>query len=411
MKDALQPYFKKRDFAVTSEPQGGKAVFRRARVRGPEACGEPPALRLPPRARRHAQELGGAEGAEPRPRRQADGGPRRGSPDRLRRLRGRDPEGPVRRRQRDRLGQRHLGAGRRRARRLPRRQAQVPPPGQEAARRLDAGADARPRRRAPGAVAADQGARRIRAAGGRLQRRRCRAGERDLGSDHRRSAENGGEGGRQGAAARSRQDRGESARDRQGGRRGTVARRPRIRASAGAAAGGRGQGGAAAGPRAAAGDAGRRSAERHGLALRDQVRRLPHPGADRRRRRSPVHAPRQRLVGADAGAGRGHQVARRRLGLARRRDHRLRRPRRARLQRAAERVRLGAHRVDPVLRLRPALLRRPRSARGAAARAPRDCSRRCSTGRRRRSASASARTSTRAPRSCCRTPAGCGSKE
>ena len=86
----------------------------------------PPALRLPPRARRHAEELGGAEGAEPRPGRQAHGGARRGPSDRLRRLRGNDPEGPVRRRRGDRLGQRHLGAGRRPARRLPRRQAQVP---------------------------------------------------------------------------------------------------------------------------------------------------------------------------------------------------------------------------------------------------------------------------------------------
>ena len=188
MKSALQPYFGKRDFKITSEPQGGKPSTGALDFRDPEARRDPPALRLPPRARRHAEELGGAEGAEPRPGRQADGGACRGPPDRLRPLRGNDPEGAVRRGRGDRLGQRHLGAGRRPARRLPRRQAQVPPRRQEAARRLDAGADARPRRRAAGAVAADQGKGRRGAAGRRVQRRRGRAEERALGPDDRRQA-------------------------------------------------------------------------------------------------------------------------------------------------------------------------------------------------------------------------------
>ena len=113
MKTALKPYFGKRDFKVTSEPQGGAASQAAALVRDPEARREPPPLRLSPRARRHAEELGRAEGAEPRSGRQAHGRARRGPSDRLRRLRGRDPERPVRRRHGDRLGQRHLGAGRR----------------------------------------------------------------------------------------------------------------------------------------------------------------------------------------------------------------------------------------------------------------------------------------------------------
>ena len=89
---ALAPYFEKRDFTITSEPQRRQAERRQgAVVRDPEARRHPPALRLPPRARRHAEELGGAQGPEPRPGRQADGGARRGPPDRLRRLRGHDP--------------------------------------------------------------------------------------------------------------------------------------------------------------------------------------------------------------------------------------------------------------------------------------------------------------------------------
>ncbi len=160
----------------------------------------------------------------------------------------------------------------------------------------------------------------------------------------------------------------------------------------------------------AAGDARHRDAGRRRLDLRDQVRRLPHRRAHRGRRRSPVHAPRQRLVVAHAGAGRGGARARHRLGLARRRDRRQRRARHARLQRAAERLRLVAHRCHPVLRLRPAVLRRPRPARPAAGRAARRPRGGCSTARRRRNASASARISTRARRSCCRTPAGCASR-
>ena len=85
--------------------------------------------------------------------------------------------------------------------------------------------------------------------------------------------------------------------------------------------------------------------------------------------------------------------------------------RRARLQRPAERLRLRAHRRDPLLPVRPALLRRPRPAPGAAGRAARRPRRRCSSERR---ASERIRFSENfdAERraSCCRTPAGCASR-
>ena len=421
MKSALQPYFGKRDFKITSEPQGGKASKGALDLRDPEARREPPALRLPPRARRHAEELGGAQGAEPRPRRQAHGGARRGPSDRLRRLRGHDPEGPVRRRQGDRLGQRHLGAGRRRARRLPRRQAQVPPRRQEAARRLDAGAHARPRRRAPGAVAADQGARRGGAAGGRVQRRRRRADERALGPDHRRRAAE-----RRAAKASEREDdRSRSSAPRRAAKtRATSRRRPRRRRRRPPRAPSHGI--AAPAPIAAAGRRGQGDAA---ATLRPQLATLvAEPPSDagwiyeikfdgyriarphRRRRRAPLHAPRQRLVGAHAGAGRGGALARPRLGLARRRDRRHRRatarptstPCRTRSTRRAPTTSSTSSSTCPTTPATTCAACRWSSA----AR----CSRRCSTARRRRSASASARTSTRARRSCCRTPAGCASR-
>ena len=42
MKDALQPYFKKRDFALTTEPQGGNGLAR-ARSRSSSRSTRPPA--------------------------------------------------------------------------------------------------------------------------------------------------------------------------------------------------------------------------------------------------------------------------------------------------------------------------------------------------------------------------------
>ena len=69
------------------------------------------------------------------PARPADGGPRRGPPDRVLRLRGRHPVEPVRRGRRDRLGLGHLGAGGGDARSGQGdrgRRAQVPAPRREA---------------------------------------------------------------------------------------------------------------------------------------------------------------------------------------------------------------------------------------------------------------------------------------
>ena len=83
---------------------------------------------------------------------------------------------------------------------------------------------------------------------------------------------------------------------------------------------------------------------------------------------SEAHHPRRpRLDEEDDGAGRGDRGPRHRLGLARRRDRGHERGRRARLQRPAERDGRGARRGHRIFRLRPAVLRWPRLAPGAAA--------------------------------------------
>ena len=100
-------YQRMRRFDETPEPSGKVAAKKTASaktasasieadgpcalIRDPEARRAASALRLPARARRHAEELGGAQGAEPRPGRQAAGGARRGSSARLRPFEGEIP--------------------------------------------------------------------------------------------------------------------------------------------------------------------------------------------------------------------------------------------------------------------------------------------------------------------------------
>ena len=96
---------------------GRRGGRRRQPLRRAQAPRDRRPLRPAARARRRAEELGGAEGAVARPGRQAAGGRDRGPSARVHRLRGRDPRGRVRRRADDRLGHRRLGADGRRGRR------------------------------------------------------------------------------------------------------------------------------------------------------------------------------------------------------------------------------------------------------------------------------------------------------
>ena len=95
----LDEYRRKRRPAKTPEPFGSKRRSRgsAAAVRRPAARRAPAALRLPARARRRARELGGSEGDPAPSRRAPPRGARRGSPARVRRLRGDDPGRRVRR--------------------------------------------------------------------------------------------------------------------------------------------------------------------------------------------------------------------------------------------------------------------------------------------------------------------------
>jgi hypothetical protein len=135
----------------------------RPAVRGAAAPGPPPALRPAVRDRRRAGQLGRAQGADAGPERAADRGARRGPSDRVPPLRGDHPARGVRRRRRDRVGHRHLGAardrrpgGRRGRGRAARRRVRP-----EAARAADPDPD-RPQPRGREPVAAAAQARRVR---------------------------------------------------------------------------------------------------------------------------------------------------------------------------------------------------------------------------------------------------------
>ena len=118
-KPPLERYAAKRTF--TPHARARPAAGRRP-ARGPllfvvqKHAARRAALRLPPRARRRAQVLGGAQGSLLGSQATSAWRSGRGPPIRLRLLRGRHPGEAVRRRQRDRVGLRRL---------LPRRRAAV----------------------------------------------------------------------------------------------------------------------------------------------------------------------------------------------------------------------------------------------------------------------------------------------
>ncbi len=168
--DRLARYRSMRDAQKTPEPvpaSTSRPPTRRPIVRDPGAPRAPAALRLPAGAGRRAGQLGGAQGAADRSQGQPFGRADRRSSAGVRELRGRDPQGRVRRRQGADLGLGHLPAAqvargqgghrhlvrpaRRRARRRPQvradphRQRQRPA-GEELA---DASDEDRPRRPRP----------------------------------------------------------------------------------------------------------------------------------------------------------------------------------------------------------------------------------------------------------------------
>ena len=147
----LDAYRKKRDPDRTPEPFGGRRPGTGGALRRPAARRPAPALRRPPGDGRRAQELGGPQGAVGPARGQAPGRPRRGPPARVRRLRGRDPEGQLRGRRGHRVGPRAVPLGEARgppgpARARARRGRALRP---QAARPLDLRPDGRARRLGP----------------------------------------------------------------------------------------------------------------------------------------------------------------------------------------------------------------------------------------------------------------------
>ena len=366
---SLKTYREKRNFDATPEPsEGGEANEEARSFVDPEALGDAAALRLPAGAGRHDEELGRAQGPQLRPSRQAHGGARRG-PSRSRTTASKAPSRrQLRRGQGDHLGQGHLDPAGRPAQGLSRRQAQVRAARPQAARPLDAGAHEGPRRRAAGAVAADQGARRLRAA-----RRASSAWSTRCPTASRRWPT--GRGAPCAAAAAT-----AAARDR-------ARRRARARPRC---------------PRTLQPELATLVDEppdgRRRLALRDQVRRLPHAGPRRRRPAcgcSPATATTgPRKLPALAKALRRHGSARR---LVRRRDHHAGRAtcrRTSRRCRAPSTARAPREIVYYLFDL--PLLRRPRPARGAAGGAARACCS-ASSSASRTTTCASARCSTASP--------------
>ena len=143
----LDEYRRKRDFGKTPEPAPAAVRGHDRTIRHPAPSRHPAPLRLPPRDRRRPRQLGSPQGPDARLVGQADGRPRRGPPDRVFRLRGRDPGQAIRRRRRDRLGLGHMGTRGAHPRPAPRgrgRRAEVHPPRPEGQRPLHDRPDQRP---------------------------------------------------------------------------------------------------------------------------------------------------------------------------------------------------------------------------------------------------------------------------
>ena len=336
---ALERYRQKRDFAITPEPGRSAASARSSCRSSSRSTRRRGCTTTSASSSTACCWLGGAEGPELRPGRQAHGDPRRGPPVSLRQLRRHDPAEAVRRRHGDRLGPRHLGAGRRSARRHGDGQAACSSlHGEKLAGLWELVRIAKPRRASRSRGCCSRSA----------TRGRGRSAEYDVVSGAARQRRSPSRSAlRRGARAARRRAGADAAGDARRERRADARRRGARRRCPPKLA-----------PQLAT-LADRRAARRR-LDLRDQVRRLPPAWrASTSGKVAPHHARRPRLDGARCRRSPTRaRSARRRLGLARRRDRRARRRRRARLQRAAERLRLRrAPSAIVLLPVRPAVLR------------------------------------------------------
>ncbi len=173
-RSRLSRYRAKRNFTRTDEPSGGTPhapACGQLALRRAKACGAKASLRPSPGARRHVPLLGRDQGTVPRSGRSKAGRRGRGSSARVRRLRGHDTEGRIRRRHGPALGSRLLGAI---ARHVGTEGAQgrpfeVPARRRAPERRMGARShEARPERRHAQQLAADQASGQVRT---RRQRR------------------------------------------------------------------------------------------------------------------------------------------------------------------------------------------------------------------------------------------------
>ncbi len=155
---------------------------RGPRLRRPETRRATPPLRFPSRTRRRLEKLGGDARPEPRAGREAPRGRRRGSPARIRRLRGHDSRRASMAAARSHLGPGDVVADRRSAQGARERPSRIRSRGREAERPLRPRETAREGARETRELAAHQAARRLRAGApatrtcSRSSRSRSRAG-------------------------------------------------------------------------------------------------------------------------------------------------------------------------------------------------------------------------------------------